>query len=209
MNHHQWIASTCGGFNRQLKRKGKAMETFIGFISAFPWSWPPYQWTGCQGQLLQISQNQALFSLLGTTFGGDGRNNFGIPDLRGRQIIGMGNGQGLTPREVGQFVGYESVKLTSNNLPPHTHTVAASAAGYSGLTQLPETDWTLGAAASVSSDRTPVITPVQMYGPPNPTNPVQSAPTSSTGSGAPIPTIPPSLCLSFCIALQGIYPNRG
>lgn len=184
------------------------METFIGFISAFPWSWPPYQWTACQGQLLQVSQHNALFALLGTTFGGDGRSSFGIPDLRGRQIIGMGNGPGLTPREVGQIGGYEGVVLTSNNLPPHTHTVTASAAEYGSLTQAPETDWTLGAAASVSDERTPVITPVRMYGPPNPTHPVQSAPTSSTGAGSPIPTMPPSLCLSFCIALQGIYPTR-
>lgn len=184
------------------------METFLGFVTAFPWSWPPYQWTACQGQLLTIQQYNALYALLGTTFGGNGQITFGIPDLRGRQVIGMGSGPGLTPRVVGQYFGSEYVSLSTDNLPPHTHTLTASDTDSSNLTQEPAPNWTLGAAASVTAERTPVITPVQMYGDANPSNPVESAHTSSAGSGAPAPHMPPSLCLNFCIALQGIFPSR-
>ncbi len=184
------------------------METFLGFVTAFPWNWPPYQWTTCQGQLVSIQQYSALYALLSTTFGGNGQTNFGIPDLRGRQIIGMGNGPGLTPRIVGQHFGSEYVSLDADNLPPHTHTLTASDTDVGDLTQAPAEGWTLGAAASVSNDRTPVITPVMMYGETNPSSPVESAPTSIAGSGTPAPHMPPSLCLSFCIALQGIFPSR-
>lgn len=184
------------------------MEVYMGFISAFPWNWPPAQWTECQGQLLAIQQYSALYALLGTNFGGNGVNDFGIPDLRGRQVVGMGQGPGLTYRNIGNSFGSEHVTLTSNNLPPHTHTLTASNTASENLTQEPAAGWTLGAAASVSGGRTPVTTPVQMYGPSNPANPVESAPTSSTGSGTPVGTMPPSLCLNFCIALFGIFPSR-
>ncbi len=184
------------------------METFMGFITAFPWNWPPRDWAECQGQLLSIQQYNALFALLGITFGGDAQNNFGIPDLRGRQIIGMGNGPGLTPRVIGHSFGAEHVTLTSSELPPHTHTITASDTDSSELTQAPSPSWTLGAAASITAGRPPVTAPVQMYGPPNPATPVPSAPSSSTGSGAPVATMPPSLCLNFCIALFGIFPSR-
>lgn len=184
------------------------METFMGFITAFPWNWPPRNWTECNGQLLSISQYNALFALLGITFGGNAQTNFGLPDLRGRQIIGMGDGPGLTTRTIGQSFGAEHVTLTSSNLPPHTHTMTASDTDSSELTQAPAPNWTLGAAASVTDERTPIVTPVQMYGPHNPATPVPSAPSSSTGSGLPVGTMPPALCLNFCIALFGIYPSR-
>ena len=190
------------------------MDVFMGFISPFPWTWPPRGWSNCQGQLLAISQNSALFALLGTNFGGNGTTDFGLPDLRGRQVIGMGEGPGLTPRNIGQKIGAEngSVTLNASNLPPHTHTLAASNTVSAGLTQAPAAGWTLGAAASVSADRTPVVTPVNIYNatPLTPTNSVQSAQTSVVGNGVPVnlPTIPPALCLNFCIALQGIFPSR-
>ncbi len=184
------------------------METFMGFISPFPWNWPPRNWTNCEGQLLPIAQYNALFALLGVTFGGDARNNFGIPDLRGRQIIGMGYGPGLTPRMVGEWFGAEYVTLTSNNLPAHTHTMTASNTDAEDLTQTPEAHWTLGAAATITGGRTPVTTPVQMYGPPDPDTPVQSAPSSIAGHNTPVGTMPPALCLNFCIALFGIFPSR-
>jgi microcystin-dependent protein len=98
--------------------------------------------------------------------------------------------------------------LTLSNLPSHTHTLTASNTAAENLTQDPAAGWTLGAAASISDDRTPVVTPVQMYGPPNPTNPVQSQHTSSTGDDRAFDITPPSLCLNFCIALNGIYPSR-
>ncbi|PKM43452.1 MAG: phage tail protein [Gammaproteobacteria bacterium HGW-Gammaproteobacteria-1] len=184
------------------------MDTYLGFITPFPWNWAPQNWTLCNGSLMQIQQYSALYALIGPTFGGNGTTTFGLPDLRGRQIIGMGQGPGLTNRIVGQAFGTESVTLTANNLPPHNHTLTASNTAYSSLTQSPANNWTLGAASSVSGDREPVITPVQMYGPPNPGTPVQSAPTSSAGNGLPVTTMPPALCLNFCIALMGIFPSR-
>jgi microcystin-dependent protein len=157
---------------------------------------------------MQIQQYSALYALIGTNFGGNGTTTFGLPDLRGRQIIGMGQGPGLTNRIVGQAFGTESVTLTANNLPPHDHTLTASNTDSASLTQAPAAGWTLGAAASVSGARPPVATPVQMYGPSNPTTPVPSAPTSVTGNGLPLATMPPALCLNFCIALMGIFPSR-
>lgn len=189
------------------------MDVFMGFIAPFPWSWPPRGWSTCQGQLMSISQNSALFALLGTTFGGDGQNTFGLPDLRGRQIIGMGQGVGLTNRVVGEKTGVENttLALSANNLPPHTHTLAASTTA-DPLTQSPAAGWTLGAAASNTGGRSPVITPVTMYNatPLTPQNSVQSASTSSVGGGAPavFSNMPPVLCLNFCIALEGIFPSR-
>lgn len=188
------------------------MDVYIGFITPFPWNWPPYNWSLCNGAQLSLAQNPALFSLISTTFGGNGTTTFALPDLRGRQMIGMGQGNGLTNRILGQTFGTESYSfgLMTDNLPPHTHTLTASNTDSGSLTQAPAAGWTLGAAASATSARPPVVTPVQMYGSPTPSNQVQSAPTSSVGTGTPVtvPTMPPALCLSFCIALQGIFPNR-
>jgi microcystin-dependent protein len=194
--------------NYVTNQKERIMEPFTGTIAMYPWDWPPREWSLCQGQLVAISQNPALFSLLDTNFGGDGRTNFGLPDLRGRHVIGQGDGPGLTPKRLGERMGTEWIRLTQSNLPPHTHTLTASDTDSGDLTQAPAADWTLGAAASVTVGRTPVTTPVQMYGPSNPSNPVQSAPTSSTGEGSDIPNMPPYLCLNFCIALFGIFPSR-
>lgn len=184
------------------------MDTYIGFITPFPWDWAPQNWTLCNGSQMQIQQYNALYALLGTNFGGNGTTTFGLPDLRGRQIIGMGQGPGLSNRMVGQSFGAESATLTAGNLPPHNHTLTASNTDSANLTQTPAPGWTLGAAASVTTARPAVTTPVQMYGSPNPANPVPSAPTSVAGSGTPVTTMPPALCLNFCIALMGIFPSR-
>lgn len=188
------------------------MEVFLGFVSPFAFNFAPSGWSFCSGQLMSIQQNAALFSLLGTQFGGNGTTNFQLPDLRGRGIVGMGNGGGLTPRVIGELVGVEStnVVLNTTNLPPHNHTLAASNTAVAGLTPAPAAGWTLGAAASVTGDRVPVIVPVNMYNAVAPQTPVQSAPSSTVGNGAAVlvPTMPPGLCLNFCIALNGIFPSR-
>lgn len=190
------------------------MDVFMGFISPFPFNFAPMGWAFCQGQTLAIQQYSALYSLLGTTYGGNGTSTFGLPDLRGRQVVGMGAGPGLTPRVIGQMIGTEnvSVALNTSNLPPHTHTLAASNTDNASLTQAPAAGWTLGAAAANNGARPPVITPVNMYNatPLTPANSVQSAQTSIAGSGVPVmlPTMPPALCLNFCIALEGLYPSR-
>ena len=187
------------------------METFMGFITPFPWSFAPRDWSEAAGQLIPISQNTALFSLIGTTYGGDGRTTFALPDMRGRTPIGMGNGPGLSSRILGQHFGSEisNISLTSANLPPHTHTLSASDTAAATLAPTPVEGWTLGAAATASG-RPVEYTPVNMYNASTPATPVQSAPTSSAGNGSPVTVsnMQPSLCLNFCIALQGLYPSR-
>ena len=174
-------------------------------------NWAPAGWALCDGGLLPINQNQALFSLIGTTYGGDGRVNFAVPNLCGRTPIGAGNGPGLTPKVFGATYGAESAALTANNLPAHTHTLTASNADNGGLTQAPAPGWTLGAAASVDTTVRPTKSlPVNMYSSATPATPVPSAPTSVAGSAnpAPIPTMSPSLCMMFIICTNGFYPSR-
>jgi len=97
------------------------MEQFLGQIQAFGFNFAPRGWAKCEGQLLPISSNDALFSLLGTTYGGDGRTTFGLPDLRSRSIVGVGQGPGLSSIRQGQMRGTEHVTLTGSNLPSHSH----------------------------------------------------------------------------------------
>jgi len=190
------------------------MEVFMGSILPFGFNFPPSSWALANGQLIAISQNDALYALIGTTYGGDGVNTFQLPNLQGRSLVGMGSGPGLSPRFIGEVFGAENatVPINTGNMPPHSHTLAASNTDSTSLTQAPVAGWTLGAAASNSGGDTPVITPVNMYNPaavPAQTA-VQSAPTSTVGGGAPlqVATLPPALCLNFCIALYGIFPSR-
>src|SRR5271166_5833783 len=101
-------------------------DPFLGEIRIFGGTFAPLGWAFCQGQLLPIAQNTALFSLLGTTYGGDGVSNFALPDLRGRVPMGMGQGPGLSPYVQGQMGGAESVTLTTQQMPPHSHSVGAA-----------------------------------------------------------------------------------
>ncbi|HVG26439.1 MAG TPA: tail fiber protein, partial [Acidobacteriaceae bacterium] len=105
------------------------MEAFIGTILPWPLSWAPLDWTLCQGQLLPLNQYQALYSLLGTVYGGDGMTTFGIPDLRCRLPLGAGTGPGLTARNPGDRGGAESVQLLLQNLPSHTHSATFTPGG--------------------------------------------------------------------------------
>jgi len=125
------------------------MDSYIGTIMAVGFNFAPRGWMLCQGQTLQISQNTALFSLLGNTYGGDGHSTFALPDLRGRTLVGQGQGQGLRPVELGQKWGNDSATMTVNgnatvslsaaNLPPHTHPVSIAADQFSATTTLKAT----------------------------------------------------------------------
>src|SRR5208283_4419189 len=103
------------------------MDPFIGQITLFPFNFAPLGWALCEGQLLPISQNVALFDLIGTYYGGDGRSNFALPDLRGRVPIGQGQGSGLSSRAIGSQQGVETVTLTATQSPPHSHAFPAFA----------------------------------------------------------------------------------
>jgi microcystin-dependent protein len=163
-------------------------EPFLSEIKIMSFGFPPKGWALCDGQLLPINQNQALFSLLGTTYGGDGRVTFGLPDLQGRTPMHMGNGHTL-----GERGGEQGHTLSISELPAHTHPVTASS---SPITLTSPTGNTWG-----SSTQNP-------YAPtPNAAMNAASTPSSTGGSQAHL-NMQPFLTLSFCIALQGIFPSQ-
>jgi len=168
-------------------------EPFVGEIRMFAGNFAPRGWAFCDGQLLAVSQNDALFSLLGTIYGGDGRTTFGLPDLRGRIPIHAGTGPGLSPRRLGSKGGAEKVTLTVNQLPSHTHAWRAS-------TDLASTRDTANAvlAQSVPDIYTSRAAPI----------PLHSTTVGNTGGSRSHTNEMPFLCVHFIIALIGIYPSR-
>jgi len=170
---------------------------FLGQLALVGFNYAPYQWAFCQGQLLQISQNTALFSLLGTSFGGDGRVTFGLPDLRGRVPIGAGQGPGLTNRNLGEMGGEESHTLLITEMPSHRHSVPVNAGRPEGLTT-PVSNY-LGNPQSGTPYASPAAPLNQQISP---------AAAGSTGGNQPHENRAPSLGLNWVIALAGIFPPR-
>ncbi len=175
-------------------------DPFLGEIRMFGGNFAPVGWAFCQGQLLPISQNTALFSLLGTTYGGDGVQTFALPDLRGRVPLGMGQGPGLSPYVEGQAGGAETVTLTTPQMPAHSHTVAA--------TETQSTTDPKGAVPANTQPPTPG-TPPKVYGAsPDGKTTMNSAMIGITGGNLPITVQQPYLAVNYIIALQGIFPSR-
>ena len=170
------------------------MEPFIGQIQAFGFGFAPIGWAHCHGQLLSISENDALFSLLGTTYGGDGMTTFGLPDLRGRSIVHPGSGPGLIPVQLGQSGGFESVTLTTNQLPSHNHNVSIAVNTGSGE-ESSSTSFLSSHAGAFNETPTSGTALAGV----NQTN---------TGGNQPANIRNPYLGINFCIALFGIYPSR-
>jgi microcystin-dependent protein len=170
-------------------------EPFVGEIRMFAGNFAPRGWAFCDGQLLAVSQNDALFSLLGTLYGGDGRTTFGLPDLRGRIPIHAGTGPGLSPRRLGSKGGGENETVTVNQLPSHTH--AFSAVNTPGTETAPPANGTL--AQSVGYD---------LYVPPGAFTNMAASTVSNVGGSRPHQNEMPYLCVHFIIALFGIYPSR-
>ena|SRR5512133_1796023 len=172
-------------------------DPFVAEIRIFPFSFAPRGWAFCDGQLLPISQNTALFSLLGTTYGGDGRSTFALPNLQGRAPMHPGQGPGLSPHLVGETGGHETVTLSESELPTHSHTMSAQS----------------GAASSRSPTGRTLAHPARgmTYAPPsgNLTSLANDtlAPAGAQGGGAHN-NMMPYLTLCFCIALQGVFPPR-
>lgn len=167
-------------------------EPFIGEIRMFGGNFNPRNWAFCDGQLLSINGNSALFSILGTTYGGDGRTTFGLPDLRGRVPLHVGRGTGLSNRPLGQKSGAEQVALSAANLPPHNHTLPA----YEGFAD--EQDPTGRGPAKADDGE-------QNYSSDPSDTTLQ---TTNVGGGQGHNNVQPSLCVSFIIALYGVYPSR-
>jgi len=176
-------------------------EPYIGAIVMFAGNFAPRGWAFCNGQILPISQNTALFSILGTTYGGNGTTTFALPDLRGRVAIHPGQGPGLSNYDLGQQGGSETVTLTQNQMPSHTHTVNAStnAPGRGGNSPT-------GNLLTVASDANNVTVNLYTGGAPNTTMSPQMV--ANAGGNQPVPDIQPYTCVNYIIALQGIFPSR-
>jgi len=166
---------------------------YIGEILAVPFNFAPKGWATCQGQLLAISQNTALFSLLGTYYGGNGVNTFALPDLRGRTPVGMGQGPGLSRYDIGQTGGEETVTLQVSQMPAHTHTAFGSL--NAGTTATPTgAVWATQTRVYVYSSSQSTQMAPQALGP--------------AGGSQPHDNMSPYLVLNYVIALNGIYPAR-
>lgn len=168
-------------------------EPFVGEIRMFAGNFAPRGWAFCDGQLLAVSQNDALFSLLGTIYGGDGRTTFGLPDLRGRLPIHAGSGPGLSPRRLGGKGGAEKVTLTVNQLPSHRHNLKAS-------TNIPSDRNANGGVTGQTLSDT--------YINDSPLTNMNSSAVSKVGGSRSHTNLMPFLCIHFIIALVGIYPSR-
>jgi microcystin-dependent protein len=179
------------------------MQPFLGQITLFPFNFAPVGWALCQGQILPISQNTALFSLLGTQFGGNGVSNFALPDLRGRVPNGQGQGPGLSPYAIGEQQGAESVALNTATTPPHSHgfrAFATNASTNSPAGASPAQPFGTGRGGQFA---------INIYTAPGTAISLSSAQvTPVAGGGQPHNNLQPFLTLSWCIALTGIYPSR-
>ena len=171
-------------------------DPFVAEIRIFPFNFPPKGWAFCNGQLMPISQNTALFSLLGTTYGGDGKSNFALPDLEGSAPLQAGQGPGLSLYDLGQAGGLETVTLLGNEMPAHSHAVMATTSPGTLTTPSPAVGFarSQGGSAYVPGSPPLVALSDQAIVP--------------TGGNAPHNNLQPYLTLNFCIALQGVFPPR-
>lgn len=167
-------------------------STFIGEIRAFGFTFAPRGWALCNGQLMSIAQNTALFSLLGTTYGGNGQTTFGLPDLRGRAALHFGQGPGLSARSQGEVSGTESHTLLSTELPAHNHAVSQPTSSGEKTTNRPA--GAVPARGGAYSTGTPDGSSALTVGP--------------AGGSQPHNNMQPYLVVNYCIALQGIFPSR-
>lgn len=167
-------------------------DPFVAEIRIFPFNFAPRGWAWCNGQLLPISQNTALFSLLGTTYGGDGKSNFALPNLQGSAPMHPGQGPGLSLRHLGESGGSQSITLLESEIPAHTHSLRA--VNDDGLTTTP-----IGNAPAVN--RFYSTSPGTLV-------PMAAQALTPVGGNQPHNNMMPYLTFYFCIALQGVFPPR-
>jgi len=164
-------------------------EPFLGEIKIISWNFPPKGWTFCNGQLLPINQNQALFSILGTTYGGDGRVNFGLPNLQGRVPVHVGDGIAL-----GELGGETTHTLNISEIPAHNHVPMGNSTNPAGFASASGNLW--------GFNSTPPYTQA------SPNTPMDPSCITTTGGNQPHENMSPYLVLNFIIALQGIFPSQ-
>ena len=174
-------------------------EAFVGEIKMFGFNFAPRSYAFCDGQLISISQNTALFSLLGTIYGGDGRTTFQLPDLRGRNPMAFGTGLGLTSRPIGARFGSENVTITENQMPAHTHGIKAAS---NAATKPAAAE---GDFLASHNPRTGEPVYISAAGA---TNTVNLGGGNSAGGGQSVSIMNPTLALNFSICLLGIFPSR-
>lgn len=174
-------------------------EPFLGQIIVVGFNFAPRGYATCDGQIMSIAQNTALFSLLGTTFGGDGQVTFGLPDLRGRVSIHQGQGPGLTPRTMGEVSGQESVTLLSTQMPQHSHLMSAST---TATTANPAGGVPAAPFVDASGDA------VKAYAATSSGASLSAAAVGTAGGNQPHANMQPYLTVNYSIALEGIYPSR-
>jgi microcystin-dependent protein len=165
-----------------------AQDPFVGAVFLFAGNFAPLGFALCAGQLLSISQNTELFSIIGTTYGGNGQTTFGLPDLRSRVPVGAGTGPGLSTYDLGEETGTETVTLNTSELPAHTHPLSA---GTAQTTDIPASNAVPAQGGSYATSAASSM-----------------APTGTTGQNVPHPNIQPVLTLNYIIALVGIFPSR-
>jgi len=191
------------------------MEGTIGEIRMFAGTFAPRSWAFCQGQILSISQNTALFSILGVTYGGNGQTTFALPDLRGRSAVGAGQGPGLTFINPGQISGTETVTLLTSQMPAHTHTATATVTGSVNPRCLddeaqgdsPGGGYPAAATSAGAIYTSSAQTPDAVMGA-SPISATASVTIGITGSSQPVPIRNPYTGINYIICLEGIFPSR-
>jgi microcystin-dependent protein len=192
------VAAGCGLLAGAPASATCSTEPMLGSICIVGYNFCPRGYTEAAGQILSIAQNTALFSLLGTTFGGNGQTTFALPDLRGRVPRGVGQGPGLSPIIEGEVGGQESVTILSSQMPPHVHGVQLQ-----GTTAAGNSDDPAGAVPARTAKSAPYAT-----GPANVAMAANGGLTTVAGGGQPMTVLDPFLGLRYCIALEGIFPSR-
>lgn len=172
-------------------------DPFVAEIRIFPFNFAPRGWAKCEGQILPISQNTALFSLLGTTYGGNGKSTFALPNLQGTAPMHHGQGPGLSLYDIGQTGGSETVTLLASEIPAHNHIMRAN--NGDGISPTPANN----VASAPGADRD-----LFLYKVGSPNTGMNPAAVGLAGGGVPHNNLMPYLTLNFCIALQGVFPPR-
>ncbi|QKZ13567.1 phage tail protein [Spirosoma sp. KUDC1026] len=179
------------------------MDEYIGIVKLFAGNFAPRGWMFCQGQLLSIAQYNALFAILGTTYGGNGQTTFALPDLRSRVPVGAGYGPGLPPVVSGQMAGSASVTMTTAQLPMHSHPQMVSMQYGSGL---PNNTQVLAVPEGTTSEGGSVS--VQAYGPVSNLTTLAPSSIGTIGGNQPLDIMPPYTGMNYIICLEGIFPPR-
>jgi microcystin-dependent protein len=197
------VAATIAGASLMAVAPAYACDDqpYLGMVCMTAATYCPRGYAEANGQLMSISQYSALYALMGTTYGGDGRSSFALPDLRGRSGIGLGQGPGLSPVTQGQTRGSETTTLTIANMPSHSH--PASAVNADGASLATADTWP---ANPKSIERG--ATALNAYAPSGATVTLNSGVVGATGGNTPFNSVPPQLGMRYCVAIEGIFPPR-